>query len=78
MKTLMTAEDIKEVICQGIEDNMQVYMFVRKGDKMSRLNIGFNALEVLGMAALAVNEINQLMAGDASLAPTPWKREIVQ
>ena len=74
----MKAEDIKEIVCQDIKDDMQVYLFLRKGNYMSRLNIGFNALEVLGMAALAVNEINQLMAGDASLAPTPWKREIVQ
>jgi hypothetical protein len=73
----MQAEEIKEVVCQGIKDDMQVYLFLRKGNEMSRLNIGFNALEVVGMAALAVNEINQLMAGDASLAPTPWKREIV-
>ena len=74
----MKAEEIKEIVCQGIKDDMQVYLFLRKGNDMSRLNIGFNALEVVGMAALAVNEINQLMAGDASLAPTPWKREIVQ
>ena len=74
----MKAEEIKEIVCQGIKDDMQVYLLLRKGNDMSRLNIGFNALEVLGMAALAVNEINQLMAGDASLAPTPWKREIVQ
>ena len=70
----MKAEEIKDALCENIVDGTKVWAFIRNGDQIGRINIGFNALEVLGMATLATNEICQLFAGDKSLAPTPIER----
>ena len=71
----MKAEEIKATLCENIADGTKVWAFIRNGDQIGRINIGFNALEVLGMASLATNEICQLFAGDKSLAPTPIERK---
>lgn len=71
----MKAEDIRAEICEHIRDGSHVWIFVRNGDDMRRCNIGFDAMELLGMASLATQEIVSYIRGDKSLAPTPTERK---
>ena len=70
----MKSEEIKEALCQHVEDGSRVWLFISTNGFVRRLNIGFSAVELLGMAALAQHEICQLMGGDKSLSPTPIER----
>lgn len=73
----MKAEEIKAMVCENIVDGTRIWAFIRNGNKLGRINIGFDTMEVLGMASLATQEICQLIGGDKSLSPTPIERKAV-
>jgi len=68
------AEEIKAALCQHIRDGSKVWIFVRNGNDLRRINLGFDAMELLGMASLASDEICRYIGGDKDLSPTPIER----
>jgi hypothetical protein len=69
------AEEIKAAACEYIRDGSKVWIFVRNGSELRRINLGFDAMELLGMASLASDEICRYIAGDKDLSPTPIERK---
>jgi len=71
----MKSEEIKGVVCEHIQDDSRVWIFVRNGDDIYRTNIGFGAMELVGMAAVATNEICRII-GEKN-CPIPVERKYI-
>jgi len=71
----MKREEIISEISEHIKNDSKVWITVRNGDSLYRVNIGFDAMEILGIASKATHEICALIGGDASFSPSPIERK---